>query len=174
MTRAPIILTGFLGSGKSTVAAALGRALNLTVTDLDDIITSNTGRTPGEIIEEDGENAFRELETQFLKQVLNRSTAQVIALGGGAWIQDQNRKLITQHGGVSVWLDAPFELCWKRIAAMVSNRPLAKDRAGAQALFARRRQDYALAQVRVPVTENESVDSIVSEIISTLNATFSE
>ena len=169
MTSAPIILTGFSGSGKSTVAAALGKTLNRTVIDLDDVLTSNTGRTPAEIIEEDGENAFRELETQFLRQVLNRSTAQVIALGGGAWIQDRNRDLITRHGAVSVWLDAPFELCWKRIAVLVNTRPLAKDRAGAQALFERRLPDYALARVRVRVTEDESVESIVNEIVGTLD-----
>jgi shikimate kinase len=174
MSRAPIILTGFLGSGKSTVAEALGRALNRIVIDLDDVITSNTGRTPGEIIEEDGEKALRELETQFLKQVLNGNTAQVVALGGGAWIQEQNRDLITQCGGVSVWLDAPFELCWKRIATMANTRPLAKNRPRAKALFEQRRSDYALAQVRVAITEDQPVDTIVDEIITTLDLTLGD
>jgi shikimate kinase len=174
MTRAPIILTGFLGSGKSTVAAALGRALNRTVVDLDNVISSNTGRTPGEIIDEDGENAFREIETQFLERVLSGSTAHVIALGGGAWIQDRNRNLIGRHGGVAVWLDAPFELCWKRIAAMVNTRPLAKDPAVAQALFERRRPNYALADIRVAVTEDETVDALVNQIITALKSTSSD
>jgi shikimate kinase len=174
MTRAPIILTGFLGSGKSTVAAALGGALNRAVVDLDDVITMNTGRTPGEIIDEDGEKVFRDIETHFLENVLNGSPVQVIALGGGAWIQDQNRELINRHAGVAVWLDAPFELCWKRIAAMATTRPLARNRAAAETLFERRRPDYALAQVRVAITEDKSVDAVVSEIIATLDSTLSD
>jgi shikimate kinase len=174
MTRAPIILTGFLGSGKSTVAAALGTALNRTVVDLDDVITVKTGRTPGEIIDEDGEEAFRDIETQFLEHVLNRSEAHVIALGGGAWIQDQNRELITRHAGVAVWLDAPFELCWRRIAVMANTRPLARDRAAAELLFERRRPDYALAQVRVAMIEEKSVDAVVGEIIASLKSALSD
>jgi shikimate kinase len=174
MTRAPIILTGFSGSGKSTVASALGTSLKCSVVDLDDLIMSATGRSPKEIIEEDGEDTFRETETRYLEQVLNSGRAQVIALGGGAWILERNRKLIARHGGLSVWLDAPFELCWKRIATMANTRPLAKNRPRAKALFEQRRSDYALAQVRAAITEDQPVDTIVDEIITTLDLTLSD
>ncbi|MGH9881609.1 MAG: shikimate kinase, partial [Pyrinomonadaceae bacterium] len=113
----PIVLTGFMSSGKTTVAAALGRRLACSVIDLDDVVTAAEGRTPREIIEQNGEDAFREAETRLLQEILKAENATVIALGGGAWIVGRNRELIGRNDGVSVWLDAPFEVCWKRIPA---------------------------------------------------------
>jgi len=114
-----------MGSGKTTVAQALARALDCALLDLDRLITERLERTPKEIIEEDGEPAFREVETRFLREVLAAGSARVIALGGGAWTVETTRDLIVSHNGFTVWLDAPFEVCWQRIEAAGSERPLA-------------------------------------------------
>jgi len=164
----PIIVTGFMGSGKTTVAQALSRVLGCNMLDLDRFITEQVGRTPREIIEQDGEPAFRKIETRFLSEVLARGAARVIALGGGAWTTLENRALIEEHHGQAVWLDAPFELCWQRIAASGSERPLARDREQARNLYQSRRAVYQLAALRVETSETFSDVETASRIAAAL------
>jgi shikimate kinase len=168
MKKSPIIITGFMGSGKTTVAQALARALDCEALDLDKLIFRQTGRTPKEIIEQDGEPAFREVETEMLRTVLDEGSARVIALGGGAWTVRENREMIAQHDGFSVWLDAPFELCWQRIADAGSERPLAPDKQQALALYEQRRALYEIARLHVTVDEGQSLEALTSQILSAL------
>ena len=163
-----IIVTGFMGSGKSTVAEALSRVLGCNMLDLDRFITEQIGRTPKEIIEQDGEPAFRKIETRFLSEVLARGAVRVIALGGGAWTTLENRALIEEHHGQAVWLDAPFEVCWQRIAASGSERPLARDRKQAQELYQSRRAIYQLAGVHIETSEDLSDAETASRIADAL------
>ena len=165
MTNRRIIIVGFMGSGKSTVAQALARRLNSTMIDLDAEITRTDGRSPKEIIEEEGETAFRQIESQVLKQVLNQNTARVIALGGGAWTLANNRALIVNDGAISVWLDTPFELCWQRIANSGSERPLARNESQARILYEERRASYSSANLHINASENKAADQIASEVI---------
>jgi shikimate kinase len=146
-----LIITGFMGCGKTQVARELARHLNLEMVDLDDSITKREGRSPAQLIVEDEEAAFRSIESDVLRELLQSNEAGVIALGGGAWIQETNRELIKQHSCVSIWLDAPFEICWARIEASGDERPLGKTREQAQALFERRRPIYELADVHIEV-----------------------
>src|SRR5215510_4820995 len=88
-----IVITGFMGCGKSKIARALARNLDLAMVDLDESITARTGRAPAQLINEDGERAFRRIETDTLRDVLRSGAAGVIALGGGAWIEAENREL---------------------------------------------------------------------------------
>ncbi|HET6852627.1 MAG TPA: shikimate kinase [Pyrinomonadaceae bacterium] len=159
-----VIITGFMGCGKTMVARALARRLNLEMIDLDEFITEREGRSPAQLIVEDGEEAFRAIETNHLRELLKIDAAGVIALGGGAWIQERNRELIHQNDWLSVWLDAPFEICWDRIEASEEHRPLGKTREQAQALFAHRRPIYGLAEVHIPLAAEENVDQIVDRI----------
>src|SRR5258708_31504744 len=133
MTDRRIIVVGFMGCGKTAVAEALARRLGCAMVDLDSFITDREGRAPAEIIVQDSEPSFREIETRALKVALEENVARVIALGGGAWMIEANRALVAQHDCLSVWLDAPFELCWERITARGATRPLAPDRESAQA-----------------------------------------
>ena len=136
--------------------------------DLDRFITERTGRSPKEIIEQDGELQFRQVETRFLTEVLAAGAAGVIALGGGAWIIAENRALIEEHHGQAVWLDAPFEVCWQRIAASGSERPLARDMEQARNLYQSRRPIYQLASLRVETSEAISDQEIASRIADAL------
>jgi shikimate kinase len=166
----PIIIAGFMGSGKTTVAGALALLLNCSSVDLDEAITSSNGRTPGTIIEQDGEQSFRETETRSLHDVLQSGASCVIALGGGAWTLQRNRDLISEYGGITIWLDVPFELCWERIVASKAERPLAPDLPQTQMLYAERRPHYALAQLHVEVDPNKSTDEIAAEIVEALQS----
>ncbi|HKY29379.1 MAG TPA: shikimate kinase [Pyrinomonadaceae bacterium] len=161
----PIVITGFMGCGKSKVARELARRLNLRMVDLDQSITEREGRSPAEIIVQDGEPAFRTIESYVLRSVLQTKAAGVIALGGGAWIEETNRALVDEYNCLSVWLDVPFEVCWARIAASDDDRPLGKSREQAQALYDRRRPIYQLASVHVPLIAQESFDDRIARIM---------
>jgi shikimate kinase len=160
----PIVITGFMGCGKSRVAGAVARRLDVAMVDLDDRITQRTGRSPAQLIVEEGEAAFRVVETDTLREVLRNGEAQVIALGGGAWIQETNRRLVDEYGCTSVWLDAPFELCWSRIEASDEDRPLGRTREQAFSLYEQRRPVYQLAEVHIPVRE-ENFEDLVSRLV---------
>ena len=164
-----IVITGFMGCGKSKVARELALRRNVVMVDLDDWITRHVGRNPAELINEEGEPAFRAIETNALHELLQSGEAGVIALGGGAWIEEANRKLIDRYGCTSVWLDTPFEICWERIAASEEDRPLGRTREEAQARYDRRKPIYKLAMVHVTVSSGEPVDQLVSLIEVQLN-----
>jgi len=161
-----IVIVGFMGSGKTTLAEALGRKLGCDVTDLDSFITEGEGRSPAEIIAQAGEPEFREVETVALRDVLENNKAQVIALGGGAWANEANRALVAAHGCLSVWLDTPFELCWERIASSETVRPLAPDRVTAEKLYHDRKESYRLSERQMKVSSEDSPNALVEKILN--------
>ncbi len=169
MGKQRVILTGFMCSGKTTVAKALGEKWNCEVVDLDEAIAAAEGRPSSTIIEEDGEEVFRAIERRVLGEVLDNSSVQVIALGGGAWIQPDNREGIARNNCVSVWLDAPFELCWSRISGDSVRRPLAVEREQSNRLYEERQAAYSMADLRIAVGANDTLDNVVEAIDSALN-----
>lgn len=163
-----IVITGFMCAGKTTVAKALARRLSCRMIDLDYIIAEMEKRTAGSIIDEEGEAKFREAETQALRVILENNTARIIALGGGAWTIPQNRALIREHDILTIWLDAPFELCWQRVLSDAEMRPLARDHTRARKLFDERRALYLLADLHIPVSDSQSPDATAEEIVGKL------
>lgn len=167
-----VVITGFMAAGKTTVARSLAARLGCATLDTDALVRERTGRTPAEIIDAEGEARFRELESGALRDALTNgrpAAAVVIALGGGAWSVEANRELINARGCLTVWLDAPYELCRQRIddataAAGAPDRPNARDPERARALYDARRPLYALAAHRVEVAADRSAGSIVEEI----------
>jgi shikimate kinase len=140
-----IVLTGFMGVGKSTVARCLAHILQAEKLDLDRFIESNLARAIPEIIETDGEERFREIETESLRVILNETTIRIISLGGGTWIFEPNRELIRAHNCITVWLASTFEHCWRNISASKQRRPIAKTKLQTQRLFDERQKVYCLA-----------------------------
>ena len=163
----PIVVIGFMACGKTEVARAFARRLDLPFVDLDKTIAQQHGRTAAQLIVEEGEPAFRRIETETLREVLAAGMA-IVALGGGAWITETNRKLIDEHGGLSVWLDAPFELCWQRILASPEVRPLGERREQAEQLYRSRQPVYELATIRLPVTPDEFTETVVDRLEAAL------
>ena len=139
-----IILTGFMGVGKSTVAKHLAHLLECERLDLDALIVESEHRTIAEIIEREGIEKFRQIETAQLQRVLE-SNARIIALGGGAWTIEENRRLIKSRGFMTVWLESSFEHCWLNISTSKRVRPLARSKSDALKLFEERQKVYCLA-----------------------------
>src|SRR5438445_13379814 len=104
-----IVIVGFMGSGKTTVARALSRELNCEMIDLDSTITESQRRSPAAIIQEQGETFFREIETLLLRDVLQNRTVRVIALGGGTWTVAADRTLIALRDRGALQPVAPSE-----------------------------------------------------------------
>jgi shikimate kinase len=156
-----IYLVGFMGSGKSTVGRALADELGWNFFDLDDEIESGAGSTVSEIFDTQGEEMFRVLESSALAKrvrAVQSGHPQVIALGGGALMSDKNFELVSNHG-VVVWLDAPFDLIERRVAAE-SHRPLARDPKKLRELFEVRCPRYAQADYRVEAPDEEAVATV--------------
>ncbi|SHI75271.1 shikimate kinase [Parasporobacterium paucivorans] len=120
-----IVLTGFMGAGKTTTAERLSLLLEgeLDVLDLDLVITEKEDRTISEIFSESGEAYFRNLEKEFLSTLLDQPKSMIISAGGGTILQDNIVELIHEKGGLIVLLDVEEETVLSRIAS-TSSRPL--------------------------------------------------
>ncbi|HXM49873.1 MAG TPA: shikimate kinase [Pyrinomonadaceae bacterium] len=159
-----IVIVGFMGCGKTTVAKALAARLDCGLADLDAIVSAQQNMSVPDLINEQGESSFRDAETAALQLILDRQTPRIIALGGGAWTLERNRDLINKHGCIAVFLDAPFDLCWQRITNHPVPRPLALDEVTARQLYDQRHPLYRLAHLRVGVTSKRSADELAAEI----------
>ena len=117
-----IFLYGPPGTGKSTIGKILGRNLKLPFIDLDRVIETNAGMSIPQIMEVQGESAFRDLESAALKNSANERES-VIALGGGALLREENRVFAESHGQV-ILLMADVETLFQRINESHNKRPL--------------------------------------------------
>ena len=142
---ARLALTGFMGVGKTSVARHLEQITGCRRFDLDTLIEDATGRKIAEIIDTDGIGRFREVETETLNTVLARNEGCILSLGGGTWTVAANRESITKCGFTSIWLESSFDHCWFNIKFSRKERPLARDKEKARALFDERQRIYCLA-----------------------------
>ncbi len=165
-----IALTGFMGVGKSSVARHLAQLLGCRRVDLDHVIEESQRRSIAKIIDTDGETAYRDIETQNLRSVIDRSSTRVLSLGGGTWTLERNRDLLRSAGFTSVWLEATFEHCWLHIAFSRKDRPLARDKKNAIRLFEERQRSYCLADwhfvIRPDLTSYDVAQQMREEIFS--------
>lgn len=157
-----------MGVGKSTVAKCLAYLLNCEKLDLDKVIEEAQARPIVEIINGEGIDRFREIETENLRRILAETDVRIIALGGGAWTVEENRALIKRYGCTTVWLESTFEHCWRNITSSKQERPLARDRRLAEKLFVERQRLYCLADwhfiVEPQFTSFETAKRIAEEI----------
>ncbi|AGY56877.1 shikimate kinase [Gloeobacter kilaueensis] len=145
-----VFLVGMMGAGKSTVGRLLAQRLGYQFLDLDELIEQIGGSSISDIFAQQGEAAFRDLESRVLAEVC-AYTRLVVATGGGVVTERRNWSYL--HHGLIVWLDAEIETLKSRVAGAPGVRPLlAGGDTGERlaGLLAQRATFYAQADVRVP------------------------
>ena len=163
-----------MGAGKSSVGRALGQRLNWIFEDLDDRIERRASRKVADIFRDAGEPEFRRAEHAALQEVLQElrgGVSRIVALGGGAFVQDDNAKLLRNAGVTTLFLDAPVEELWERCCRQASElgaeRPLLRSQDQFRELHQIRRKKYSRASVRFE-TAGRAVDAIADEIVQRL------
>ena len=159
-----ITLTGFMGSGKTTVGKVLADFLGCPFMDLDDLIVKKAGKSIPEIFAQDGEPAFRQLEARLLRQTVEKYTENtvVLALGGGAVTAPASAALLHEKS-VCIYLRATLETLLSRLEGETAGRPLA-DASLADRLTEREPLYEQTAHVIID-TDGLSPDEVADEII---------
>ena len=164
-----IILSGYMGSGKSTVARLLHAKTGMKALDLDDFIEKSEGMAIPEIFATKGEIHFRKLEHETLRKLLNSGEAFILSLGGGTPCYANNHELLKREDVITIYLKASPETLFERLHAEAGNRPLLNDKSLEEMkefiavhLFERsfyyNQSDYKVS------TDGKSPDAIASEI----------
>ncbi len=147
-----VCLTGFMGSGKSTISQLLARQIGWPNIDLDKRITDAVGLNIPEIFSRMGEPEFRRIESEQLVRVIGESLEsqkpRVVSLGGGTITQPQNFALLRESGAALIWLQCPVDELLLR-CAQITDRPLFRDEASFRRLYQERLPAYEQADYRV-------------------------
>jgi shikimate kinase len=166
-----LVLTGFMGAGKSTVGRLLAARLNWQFLDLDAHLESRTGATIPQLFERHGEAHFRRLESTALASALGHDHT-VLALGGGTPEELTNRLLLEQTPATfTIFLDAPFPTLFDRCMLQDIARPVLEDPAAAQQRFQKRHPLYRrLANLTID-TANQTADQTIDVLLLRLTQT---
>ena len=162
-----IYLIGFMGSGKTSVGWRLAKKLGWKFIDLDGEIEREQGRPVAEIFRDHGEARFRQLERDCLKRLSSSASSakSVIALGGGTFLDPENR-LVTETTGLTVWLKVSFSTVAGRVK-IDGTRPKFSSKEQAESLFQSREPYYALAKMHIS-TDHDTPDTVADEIVGAI------
>jgi shikimate kinase len=164
-TRRHLVLVGLMGAGKTTVGAACATRLARPFVDTDDVVEANTGMSVSELFANEGEGRFRELERQAVIDACATPASAVIACGGGAVVDADNRRRLHQAGFV-VWLQAPAATLMARVKTG-AERPLLEGRGTAtlERLAVVRAGAYEAAADALVDTEGLTVHEVVDAVL---------
>ncbi|HEV2594394.1 MAG TPA: shikimate kinase [Sphingomicrobium sp.] len=162
----PLVLVGFMASGKSTVGMLLADRLAVPFVDTDAVIVKRFGMSIAEIFRDQGEVAFRSAERELILGLLS-GEPRIIAVGGGAFVDPITRAALATSA-YTIWLDPPFKTIQHRLE-QCSDRPIAANSSAKRLrnLWTRRRPFYAEANLHIKNAQNDPTLTIV-EIIEAL------
>ena len=158
-----LVLTGMMGSGKTTIGKYLSQRLEMGFADVDAIIEKKVGLSVSEIFEKKGEKAFRDVEEIESKKILKK-TNLIVALGGGAFINENIRNEI-KKSSISVWLDLDIKILYKRVKES-KKRPLLKNSSEEELIkiYNLRKKIYSLADFKVQCSFKNK-EQIINEVL---------
>ncbi|MEO2152955.1 MAG: shikimate kinase [Aquificota bacterium] len=160
-----VFLVGFMGSGKTTIGRLLAKKLKVPFVDIDEEIEIREGLKIPEIFVLKGENYFRKLELEVLKEITLSLPSFVMATGGGLGANPRAMEFMKKHGTV-VWLDIDFDTFLRR-TSKDPNRPLLKrGEEELKKLFEERKKVYSLADIRVK--SQKSVELTLKKLLEEL------
>lgn len=153
-----VYLIGFMGCGKSAIGRRLSYLLKMPYYDMDKEIVKIQKRTIPEIFEQEGEEYFRNVETEFLQNFRNESC--IISTGGGVAMNEKNVQIM-RNTGLVLYLDATFHDIWMRIKSDL-NRPIVQNstKGELEQLYKHRKRFYKKAKHITIFTENRTLKQI--------------
>lgn len=163
-----VVLVGMMGAGKTAVGTALARRLGVPFRDSDAAIEEAANMTVSEIFERDGEAFFRLKESQVIDRLLDGEPA-ILSTGGGAYMSEGNRQMISDKG-VAVWLKVALPLLWSRVKHR-DTRPLLRTPDPLKTLTdlcAEREPFYAKADLLVEAEANLSIEDMAGKVRAAL------
>jgi shikimate kinase len=168
-----IVLLGYMGCGKSTIAEKLSGLIHIPFVDLDKSIEAKAEMTINQIFESFGEVYFRKLEHDVFVELLSSPEKQIIGLGGGTPCYANNHELLKGEGITSIYLKASVDTLFNRLSHNKSKRPIVANKSEdelqefiAKHLFDR---SYYYNQAEYKVTvDGKSIDETVTDIMSLL------
>lgn len=174
-----VTLTGFMGSGKTTVGRELSKLLGWDFTDLDELIETQERTTIAGLFDQRGEAEFREIERATLAEFLAEcARPTVLALGGGTFVHAKNAEMLRRSWIRTVFLEVDVEVLLQRCSvehgeAARNARPLAVDRARFQQLHEHRLPQYRQADLTVRA-DGTPADEVATVIAAALNLNYDE
>ena len=163
-----IMLIGFMGCGKSTVAAKLTKRLSVKQIEMDALIAEEAGMSLPDIFATYGEEHFRNIETNMLRKFKDLKPV-VVSCGGGVVLRDENVELMKGQGKI-IWLTATPQTVYERVKDS-TDRPVLNGNMNVeyiQELMEKRQQKYQAAADIMVSTDGKTVDEICDEILSAI------
>ena len=161
-----IVLIGFMGSGKSTMGKLIANKLNCPFVDTDHYIEKKEGRSISEIFTDDGEEYFRNLETEIAKELLFQKEKTVIAMGGGTPLKEENRELLRKADAYVIFLKVTGSQAYERLKED-TQRPLLQvdnPKEKIESLLTIRNPIYESLADYVLLEEKKTLDDIYYEL----------
>lgn len=165
-TEKHLVLVGMMGAGKTTVGRIVAERLGRPLIDSDEVIESRAGRSVREIFAEDGEDAFRSLETEVLRDALAATEPAVIAAAGGVVLREDNRRALAESDARVVWLLADPEVVLDRVGSGMHRPLLDHDpEATLRRLWAEREPLYREVADAIVLVGGRSVHEVVEAVL---------
>lgn len=165
-----IILLGYMGCGKSTIADSLSKNIKIPFVDLDKYIEEKTQLTIKAIFEQYGEVYFRKLEHEYFIELLNAPEALIIGLGGGTPCYANNHELLKGENRQSIYLKASVDTLFNRLSSNKSKRPLIANKNDDElkefiAIHLFERSYYYNQAQHIVVVDDKTVEETVSDVL---------
>jgi len=163
-----IVLTGYMGVGKTTLGKQLSAHYGLPFYDTDDALVEGEGQSINDLIF-NSEGYFRTLETAYVQLALKKNIPSIIALGGGAFCNPETYKCIQEAHVLTIYLNMSDETCLKQLEQIKSSRPLLNTMQGEQwkiqalNLYQKRRPLYERAHVQID-REGLTIEDLIQRI----------